>query len=366
MVKGRAPSLVRSTGGCEEASLRRHDPDQVSGRVCGGPTVEALISFLSARLTGLPCGAEPTLAVVELCIFTEPQQGASYDTQLRHAQATEQLGFAGWFRSDHYLSMHGADGMPGPTDAWTTLAGLARETSRVRLGTLVSSVTYRVPGLLAIQVAQVDAMSGGRAELGLGTGWYAAEHAAYGIPFPVKRFGMLEEALQVVTGLWSTPLGERFSFAGEFFTLTDSPALPKPVQSRVPVIVGGMGPRRTPAIAAAHATEYNANFGSEDELAEAIGRVRAAAKAIGRQPATIRYSTAQHTVLGRSEAEYRGRAERDGVDPDEHRRHALGGSVDEARQRIARYAQLGIDRVYLQVFDMRDLDHLQLLAELLD
>ncbi|WP_375401533.1 LLM class F420-dependent oxidoreductase [uncultured Amnibacterium sp.] len=303
---------------------------------------------------------------MELCIFTEPQQGASYDTQLRHAQATERLEFTGWFRSDHYLAMHGADGLPGPTDAWTTLAGLARETSRVRLGTLVSSVTYRVPGLLAIQVAQVDAMSGGRAELGLGTGWYGAEHAAYGIPFPAKRFGLLEEALQVVTGLWGTPVGERFSFAGEFFTLTDSPALPKSVQERIPVIVGGMGPRRTPAIAAAYATEYNANFGSEDELAAAIDRVRAAAAAIGRDPGTIKFSTAQHTILGRTEAQYRQRADHDGVEPDAHRAGALGGSVDEARERIAKYAELGIDRVYLQVFDMADLDHLELLAELLD
>src|SRR5687768_3141887 len=183
---------------------------------------------------------------MEYCVFTEPQQGAGYDDQLTFAQAAERLGFDGFFRSDHYLHMGDGDPYPGPTDAWTTLAGLARETSRIRLGTLVSSVTFRHPGLLAIQVAQVDAMSGGRVELGLGTGWFGQEHAAYGMPFPPKRFGMLEEQLEIITGLWTTPVGERFDFTGEHYSLTDSPALPKPAQSPVPVIVGGRGPRRTP------------------------------------------------------------------------------------------------------------------------
>ena len=191
---------------------------------------------------------------MEFCTFTEPQQGASYDDQLAFAQTAERLGFDGFFRSDHYLHMGDGDGLPGPTDAWTTIAGLARETSRIRLGTLVSSVTYRVPGLLAIQVAQVDAMSGGRVELGLGTGWFGREHEAYGIPFPAKRFDLLEEQLEVVTGLWATPVGETYSFAGAHYRLTDAPALPKPVQSRVPVIVGGGGPKRTPELAARFAT----------------------------------------------------------------------------------------------------------------
>ncbi|HMO11021.1 MAG TPA: TIGR03560 family F420-dependent LLM class oxidoreductase, partial [Actinotalea sp.] len=201
---------------------------------------------------------------MDLRIFTEPQQGATYDELLTVARATEDLGFDGFFRSDHYLAM-GSDGMPGPTDAWVTLAGLARETSRIRLGTLVSPVTFRLPGPLAIQVAQVDQMSGGRVELGLGAGWFGAEHAAYGIPFPERRFGVLTEQLEVVTGLWSTPSGERFTYHGEHYQLVDSPALPKPVQragvggrAGVPVIVGGKGPRRTPALAARFAAEYNA------------------------------------------------------------------------------------------------------------
>src|SRR3984957_15588577 len=181
-------------------------------------------------------------------IFVEPQQGADYAQLLTVAQEAEALGFDAFFRSDHYLTMSG-DGLPGPTDAWITLAALARETSRIRLGTLVSSSTFRWPGILAITVAQVDAMSGGRVELGLGTGWYDGEHTAYGIPFPPlgERFARLEEQLSIVTGLWATPVGETYSFAGEHYQLADSPALPKPVQRpHPPVIVGGGGASRTP------------------------------------------------------------------------------------------------------------------------
>src|SRR5580704_10818810 len=144
-------------------------------------------------------------------IFVEPQQGATYQQLLEVARVTEAGGFDALFRSDHYLTM-GGDGLPGPTDAWVTLAGLARETSRIRLGTLVTSATFRWPGVLAISVAQVDAMSGGRVELGLGAGWYDGEHTAYGIPFPAlgERFERLDEQLAIITGLWSTPPGERF------------------------------------------------------------------------------------------------------------------------------------------------------------
>jgi F420-dependent oxidoreductase-like protein len=299
---------------------------------------------------------------VELCVFTEPQQGASYDTIVAHARAAEELGFDGWFRSDHYLVMGDADGLPGPTDAWTTLAGLARDTSRVRLGTLVSSATYRHPGVLAIQVAQVDAMSEGRVELGLGTGWYEAEHRAYGIPFPPKRFDLLEEELAIVTGLWSTPVGERFSFAGATYRLEDAPALPKPVQSPLPVIVGGLGPARTPALAARFATEYNAGFAEEDEMVAAFRRVEDAAGRVGRDPATIKRSVAHQTVVGRTDAEYRERAARVGADPDRLRTSHLGGSPAEVADRIARYGELGAERVYLQIWDMTDLDQLELLA----
>jgi alkanesulfonate monooxygenase SsuD/methylene tetrahydromethanopterin reductase-like flavin-dependent oxidoreductase (luciferase family) len=152
---------------------------------------------------------------MRLCIFTEPQLGASYHDLLRVAERTEECGFDGFFRSDHFLTIAG-DGRPGPTDAWLTLAALAVQTSRVRLGTLVTSATFRLPGPLAVAVAQVDQMSGGRVELGLGAGWFEAEHAAYGIPFPGlrERFDRLEEQLEIVTGLWRTLPGERYSFAG--------------------------------------------------------------------------------------------------------------------------------------------------------
>ena len=299
----------------------------------------------------------------EYCIFTEPQQGADYDTLLAHAQATEALGFTGWFRSDHYLRMGTHfDGLPGPTDAWTTLAGLARETTRIRLGTLVSSVTYRVPGILAIQVAQVDAMSGGRAELGLGTGWYRQEHEAYGIPFPERRFGMLEEQLAVITGLWSTPPGETFSFDGEHYLLVDSPALPKPLQSPVPVIVGGNGPKRTPELAARFATEFNIGFQPVPVVADALERVRRAADEHGRGRDSLRYSIAQPAVVGRDEAEFRRRAAAVGADPAGLRESALAGTVSEVVDRLAAYQELGADRVYLQTVDVTDLDHLDLIA----
>src|SRR3981189_3489057 len=188
---------------------------------------------------------------MRLTVFVEPQQGASYDDQLRVARHAEASGFEGFFRSDHFVAFSG-DGLPGPTDSWATLAALARETTSIRLGTMVPSATFRLPGPLAIAVAQVDAMSGGRVDLGLGAGWFEQEHKAYGIPFPPTRdrFDKLEEQLAIITGLWATPLGQRFSFQGAWYDVVDSPALPKPVQSPgPPVIVGGAGARRTPALA---------------------------------------------------------------------------------------------------------------------
>lgn len=299
---------------------------------------------------------------MELCIFTEPQQGASYDDQLAQAQATERLGFDGWFRSDHFLAMGDTDPLPGPTDAWVTLAGLARETSRIRLGTLVSSVTFRHPSLLAIQVAQVDAMSSGRVELGLGTGWFAEEHEAYGIPFPTKRFGLLEEQLEIVTGLWSTPPGEHFDFTGEHYTLAHSPALPKPVQERVPVIIGGGGPERTPAIAARFATEFNLGFRSEDAIVRAFDRVRRACEQIGRDPATLQTTVALPTVVASSDADYLRRLAAIDADADTFAEVNIAGSPDAAVEKLLRLRELGADRVYLQLVDPRDLEHLELIA----
>ncbi|RYV51704.1 LLM class F420-dependent oxidoreductase [Pengzhenrongella frigida] len=307
---------------------------------------------------------------MELRIFTEPQQGASYDDLLTLAQATETLGFDAFFRSDHYLRMGDGDPLPGPTDAWTTLAGLARETSRIRLGTLVTSATFRHPGVLAIQVAQVDQMSGGRVELGLGAGWFADEHAAYGIPFPPKRFGLLTEQLEIVSGLWGTPVGERFSFAGEHYTLTDSPALPKPVQrlaqdparAGVPIIVGGHGPRRTPALAARFASEFNTAFAPKNEIAARFAAVRDACTAVGRDPDDLVYSAALVLCAGADDAEVSRRAARIGRDPAELRASGVAGTPAEIVDTLAELAKAGATRVYLQVLDLHDLDHLDLVA----
>ena len=295
---------------------------------------------------------------MEYCLFTEPQQGASYDDQLAFAQTGELLGFDGYFRSDHYLRMGEGDGHPGPTDAWTTLAGLARETSRIRLGTLVSSVTYRVPGILAIQVAQVDAMSGGRAELGLGTGWFEREHRAYGIPFPAKRFDLLEEQLELITGLWSTPAGEMYSFDGAHYQLTDAPALPKPVQSPLPVIVGGAGPKRTPELAARFATEFNIGFQPEHVIAEKFAGVRDACARVGRDPETLKLSVALPTLAGSSEADLERRAANIGRTVDELRGDTnIVGGRDEIVAKVERLVALGAQRVYFQLMDLQDVTH---------
>jgi F420-dependent oxidoreductase-like protein len=302
---------------------------------------------------------------MQLRIFTEPQQGAEYGRLLAVARATEELGFDAFFRSDHYLKMGDGSGLPGPTDSWVTLAGLARETARIRLGTLMSAATFRYPGPLAISVAQVDEMSAGRIELGLGAGWFGAEHTAYGIPFPgvTERFDRLEEQLEIITGLWETPVGKTFSFGGSYYTLTDSPALPKPVQRpRPPILVGGQGPRRTPSLAARFADEYNAAFVSDEETGAAFGRVRDACAAAGRDPASLVYSAAQTVCCGRTAAELARRAAAIGYDVAELEGIGLAGSPAHIVDRLGVYAGLGASRMYLQVLDLHDLDHLELIA----
>jgi len=301
---------------------------------------------------------------MDLRVFTEPQQGATYDTLLRVAKAAEDLHYGAFFRSDHYVHMGSADGLPGPTDAWITLAGIARETSRIRLGTLMTAGTFRLPGVLAIQVAQVDQMSGGRVELGLGAGWYEAEHTAYGIPFPKEKFGRLEEQLAVVTGLWGTPVGERFTFDGTYYQLKDSPALPKPAQQPAPpVIIGGSGKKRTPALAARFADEFNLPFTDTETAAAQFARVEAAAAEIGRDPKEILRSVALVIAVGRSEAEVAQRASVLGRDVHELRANGLAGSPAEVVDRIGQWREkTGITRVYLQLLDLSDLDQLELVA----
>jgi F420-dependent oxidoreductase-like protein len=299
---------------------------------------------------------------MELRVFTEPQQGASYQTQLAVAKAAEQLGYDGFFRSDHYLKMGSVSGLPGPTDAWITLAGLARETERIRLGTLVSPVTFRLPGVLAVSVAQVDEMSGGRVELGLGAGWFEQEHTAYGIPFPENKHALLEEQLAIVTGLWATPVGETFTYVGKQYQLKESPALPKPAQPQVPLIVGGGGLKRTPRLAAQYAADFNAGFIGVDETKERFEGVDEACRKVGRDPRTLTHSIAKVLCCGRDEAELARRAESIGREVAELRENGLAGTPAEIVEKLGRFAEIGTERAYLQFLDFDDLDHLELVA----
>jgi F420-dependent oxidoreductase-like protein len=302
---------------------------------------------------------------MELRIFTEPQQGASYEDILGIALATEEDGFDAFFRSDHYLKMGNVSGLPGPTDAWITLAGLARDTKRVRLGTLLSAATFRYPGVLAISVAEVDAMSGGRVELGLGAGWYDDEHTAYGIEFPAlgERFEKLEEQFEIINGLWTTDVNSTYSFSGKHYTLTNSPALPKPVQSpRPPLIVGGHGAKRTPRLAARFADEFNVAFSSYEVSKNQFDLVDDACRAIGRDPKSLLRSVAQVVCCGANDAEVARRAANIGREVDELKANGIAGTPAEVIEKIQMWGELGLSRLYLQVLDMKDLDHVHLIA----
>ncbi|MCW2590466.1 MAG: putative F420-dependent oxidoreductase, Rv1855c family [Mycobacterium sp.] len=298
-------------------------------------------------------------------VFVEPQQGATYGDQLAVARAAEELGYSAFFRSDHYVAMSG-DGLPGPTDSWVTLGGIARETSTIRLGTMVTSATFRYPGPLAISVAQVDEMSGGRVELGLGAGWFEAEHKAYAIPFPPlgERFDRLSEQLDILTGLWTTPTGEKFDYEGKHYTVVDSPALPKPVQApHPPIVIGGSGAKRTPALTAKFAAEFNIPFAPLDTVKTQYERVAAAVADAGRGADSLKYSAAFVACAGRDDADVTRRAEAIGRDVDELRSNSpLAGTAAEIVDHLGPFAEAGVQRVYLQLLDMRDLDHLAFFA----
>ena len=305
---------------------------------------------------------------MELRIFTEPQMGATYDTLLAVATTAEELGFDAFFRSDHYIAFEG-DGLPGPTDAWVTLAGLARETSRIRLGTLVSPVTFRYPGQLAIEVAQVDQMSNGRVELGLGAGWNDVEHRANSIPFPPtgERFEILEDQLAIVTGMWKSPIGTPFRYDGTHQSVDGSPGLPKPVQrdersGGVPIVMGGWGAKRTPRLAAQYAAEYNLPFSPVDFVPEQFGKVRAACEKVGRDPATLTLSCAVVACCGEDDAAFERRAKAIGQDPAQLRANQLAGTAAEVAERAQQFEAAGAERLYLQVLDLHDLEHLHVLA----
>lgn len=301
-------------------------------------------------------------------IFIEPQQGASYQQVLALAQCAERLGFDGFFSSDHYLKMSAVSGLPGPLDTWTTMAGLARDTTRLRLGSLVTPVTFRQPGPLAVAIAQIDDMSNGRVELGLGAGWFENEHRAHGIPFPpaAVRHQMLEEQLAILTGMWQTPVGETFTFEGTHYRVEASPALPKPRQQpRVPIIIGGKGPVRIPRLAATYAAEFNMSSPTPEIYADQRARVRAACEKIGRDPDSLVYSCWLTLCCGADEAEYLRRATAIDRAPDELRAAAAAGTPAEVIARFEQFRAVGVERFYLQTLDLDDHDHLELVADTL-
>lgn len=303
---------------------------------------------------------------MDLRIFTEPQFGATYDQQAALARVAEECGFDGYFRSDHYLNFGPGDGRPGPTDTWVTLGAIARETTTIRLGTLVCSATFRLPGPLAVAVAQVDAMSGGRVDLGIGAGWFDDEHTAYGIPFPTlrQRFDALEEQLAITSGWWQTPQDGEYSFEGDHYTVIGSPVLPRPAQpGGPPIIIGGFGTRRTPALAARYAHEFNLPFGSLADFREQRERVHHACEAIDRDPDELVYSVAQVVCCGATDAEVERRAGEIGRTADDLRRHAVAGTPSEVLETLASHVEAGVERIYLQVLDLDDHDHLRLIAD---
>ncbi|MEX0428367.1 TIGR03560 family F420-dependent LLM class oxidoreductase [Nocardioides sp. DS6] len=299
---------------------------------------------------------------MRLRVLLEPRHGGSYDEMLGLARATEEAGLDAFFRSDHYLGVDEADRSYEPTDSWATLAGLARDTSRIRLGTLVTAGTFRLPGVLAVTVATVDAMSGGRVELGLGTGWYDREHAAFGVPFPPlkERFDRLEEQLAIVSGLWGMAPGETFDFEGEHFRIDGAANPPRPAQAGgPPIVIGGGGPKRTPAIAARFATEYNGAF--PEGIADRFTRFREACRRIGRDPDEAHLSAVLPVACGTTPAQAQRRFEQIGTEP--LREEAVVGDVDAVAERVRELAKVGADTVYFHLYDVDDLDHVHLLGQ---
>jgi F420-dependent oxidoreductase-like protein len=302
-----------------------------------------------------------------LRIDTEPEYGTSYEELAGLAAVAEELGFDGFFCADHYGSAMPAYRPPGPVDAWTTLAGLARDTASIRLGTLVSPITFRLPGSLAVIVAQVDAMSGGRVELGLGTGHLQDEHRAYGIPFPPisERYDRLEEQLEILAGMWSTPADEVFTYEGRYYQLVDNPARPRPVQQpRPPIILGGRGPKRTPALAATFADEFNVSYQSPEETIVTFEHVRRACRAIGRNPSTLRFSTNQLLACGTSGTDVERRLSRVPYLPSRAvLDHAAVGDPVTVADRMCGYVDAGAEVVYFHCWDASDTDQLRLVAD---
>jgi len=294
-------------------------------------------------------------------VLLEPHHGASYDQILALARTTEEAGFDAFFRSDHYLGIDAEDTGYRPTDSWTTLAGLAVQTERVRLGTLMTASTYRRPGPLAITVATVDAMSGGRAELGIGAAWYEREHRFFGIPFPPlgERFDRLGEQLEVITGLWRTAPGEVFSYHGKHYQLEECASIPRPARTP-PIIIGGAGPRRTPALAARFADEFNS--GMSDGLADRFANFRRVCREAGRDPGEVRLSTTLPVCCGETRGEAARRAAALGEAGARMLRMGVTGAPGDVAGRLAELRAAGADTVYFHLYDVADLDHVRLLG----
>jgi len=315
---------------------------------------------------------------MRFALMTEPQQGLAYEELLALARTAESAGFEAFFRSDHYTSFPGQPGLP-TTDAWTTLAGLARETRRIGLGVLVSPVTFRPPGLLAKVVTTVDEMSGGRVEVGLGAGWNEREHAEHGLQFPdvPTRFDMLEEQLEILHGMWTEPAG--WSFTGTHWQIAGARLVPRPVDRpgrRHPnLIVGGEGKPRTARLAARWADEFNVSSAAPDTVREGFERVMRACEEAGRDPGSIVRSVMVGVLVARTPRGVSGRVSallemlgRDAVDADawlaERRPRWIVGTHDEALEQVARYEAIGAQRIMLQDLLPRDLGMVEELGEL--
>ena len=315
---------------------------------------------------------------MRFALMIEPQQGLSYADQLAVALHAEAAGFEALFRSDHYESFPGPADRP-TTDAWAVVAGLARDTTKIGLGVLVSPVTYRLPGNMAKLIGTVHEMSGGRLEVGLGAGWHEEEHRRYGFPFPPieDRATMLEEQLAIVEGLLHGTDG--FSFSGRFYTVEDARFRARPTR-RINILVGGEGSPRSMRIAVAHAGEFNLSSASPEKAVEKFAQLDETCRAAGRDPATLARSAMVGTLIGRDDAELARRIDAlvkllAGDDDDgpgaagsdawlaERRKRWVIGTPEEARARIRQYAEAGCQRIMLQDFQPWDLDMIDLMGE---
>jgi len=303
---------------------------------------------------------------MRVALMIEGQEGVSWEQWLALAAAAEEAGIEALFRSDHYLSLD-APTERESLDAWTTLAGLAARTSRLRLGTMVSPATFRHPSVLAKSAATVDHISGGRVELGLGAGWMELEHRAYGFDFPPtsERVARFAEQIEIVHRLWTE---DSVDFRGRFYRLEACTALPKPVQRpRPPIVVGGSARPGTARPAARFADEYNTVFASPEEARGRRRRLDAACEAEGRDPATLPLSVMTGFLIGTDDGEIRERARRlagDGADDllARYREGGLAGTPAEIVDRLRAYEDAGVTRVMLQHLLHDDLEPIEILG----